>query len=342
MPEHDQQRADAPAADTFDASEPDYYATLGVRPEARTDEVRRAYHRLAKLWHPDRYMAAPPDLRARAERRMRALVAAYDTLGDPRKRRIYDLRHGRLDVSSHDVFDAAQTARYASARPASFATSHATGAYEAGHAGNPRGAGQFLALLCAIPALGILAAIFTRGIAAPGIYFAYGAVLALGGLAAWCLMEDSAPARFASHWMESEPRGAAGATADSDDVAPGEGEPTAFERLVDEALASVPEEFQEYLRNVAVLVEPEPSPEDLDRAEVPEGHTLFGLYHGVNLTRQPAAGAGPEEITIYQGPIERHCGGDPTRIREQVRATVLHELAHHFGIDHDDMPEWVR
>ena len=48
MPEHDQQRADAPAADTFDASEPDYYATLGVRPEARTDEVRRAYHRLAK------------------------------------------------------------------------------------------------------------------------------------------------------------------------------------------------------------------------------------------------------------------------------------------------------
>ena len=52
--------------------------------------------------------------------------------------------------------------------------------------------------------------------------------------------------------------------------------------------------------------------------------------------------AGPEVISIYRWPLERYCGDDPNRIRAQVLATVLHELAHHFGIDHDDMPEWVK
>jgi predicted Zn-dependent protease with MMP-like domain len=63
----------------------------------------------------------------------------------------------------------------------------------------------------------------------------------------------------------------------------------------------------------------------------------------VDVTRQGAAGAPqPEVITIYRRPIERYCRGDPDRIREQVRRTVLHELAHHFGIDHDAMPDWIR
>ncbi|HKB46326.1 MAG TPA: metallopeptidase family protein, partial [Ktedonobacterales bacterium] len=69
---------------------------------------------------------------------------------------------------------------------------------------------------------------------------------------------------------------------------------------------------------------------------------LLGLYHGVPLTLQGVHGAGPEYVSIYRGPIERHCHYDPDAIREQVRATVLHELAHHFGIDHDDMPDWVK
>jgi predicted Zn-dependent protease with MMP-like domain len=116
-----------------------------------------------------------------------------------------------------------------------------------------------------------------------------------------------------------------------------------FERLVEEALISIPAEFQEKMENVVVLVEHEPSQEVLQRMGTKEGYTLFGLYEGVPLTIQDHAGAlRPEVITIYQGPIERYCGRDPDRIREQVRRTVLHEVAHHFGIDHDEMPIWVK
>jgi predicted Zn-dependent protease with MMP-like domain len=50
----------------------------------------------------------------------------------------------------------------------------------------------------------------------------------------------------------------------------------------------------------------------------------------------------PEIITIYQRTIEAYCHEDPDRIREQVRHTVLHEVAHHFGIDHHEMPIWIR
>jgi predicted Zn-dependent protease with MMP-like domain len=115
-----------------------------------------------------------------------------------------------------------------------------------------------------------------------------------------------------------------------------------FEQLVDEALSDVPDEFRPYMENLVVRVEDEPSAETLQQAGVGPGSTLLGLYTGVPLTAQGIAGAGPEVISIYRRPIERYCGGDPNRIRAQVLATVLHELAHHFGIDHDDMPEWVK
>ena len=116
-----------------------------------------------------------------------------------------------------------------------------------------------------------------------------------------------------------------------------------FKRLIEEALISIPLEFQEKMENVVVLVEHEPSTKVLQRMGTKEGYTLFGLYEGVPLTIQDHAGAmRPEVITIYQGPIERYCNRDPGRIREQVRRTLLHEVAHHFGIDHDEMPIWVK
>jgi predicted Zn-dependent protease with MMP-like domain len=122
-----------------------------------------------------------------------------------------------------------------------------------------------------------------------------------------------------------------------------EGELSSFEQLVEEALASIPAEFKEKMENVLVRVQYEPGEEVLERVGMKKGYTLLGLYEGVPLT---AYGhnrvAHPEIITIYQRTIEAYCHGDPDRIREQVRHTVLHEVAHHFGIDHEEMPIWVR
>ena len=122
-----------------------------------------------------------------------------------------------------------------------------------------------------------------------------------------------------------------------------EGDLSSFEHLVDEALATIPEEFHQRMENVLVRVQYEPGVEVLERVGIKRGYTLLGLYEGVPLT---AFGHGrvphPEIITIYQRNIEAYCQGDPDRIREQVRHTVLHEVAHHFGIDHEEMPIWIR
>ena len=118
---------------------------------------------------------------------------------------------------------------------------------------------------------------------------------------------------------------------------------SSFERLVEEALAAIPDEFHQRMKNVFVRVQSEPSKELLNRVGIKKGYTLLGLYEGVPLTayghdRTPH----PEIITIYQRTIEAYCHGDPDRIREQVRHTVLHEVAHHFGINHQEMPIWIR
>jgi predicted Zn-dependent protease with MMP-like domain len=118
---------------------------------------------------------------------------------------------------------------------------------------------------------------------------------------------------------------------------------SAFEKMVEAALASIPFEFQEQIANLAVLVESEPDEEVLERVGVHEGETLLGLYQGVPLTSYGQRHAIlPQRITIYQRNIEAYCHGDPELIQEQVRSTVLHEVAHHFGMDHEEMPIWVR
>ena len=108
----------------------------------------------------------------------------------------------------------------------------------------------------------------------------------------------------------------------------------AFERLVDEALDELPDDIRSVMSNIAVTVEDEPPP----------GQPLLGLYQGVPLGRRGPyyAGALPDKITIYRSPIERMTGGSPELLRRQVRRTVLHEIAHHFGISDERLVELDR
>ncbi len=106
-----------------------------------------------------------------------------------------------------------------------------------------------------------------------------------------------------------------------------------FEQLVVEALDSLPEDIAGAMSNVEVVVEDEPP------ADWTDGRTLLGLYHGIPLTeRVDYTNAMPDKITIFRGPITR-IAHTPERIREQVRRTVIHEVAHHFGIDDDRLDE---
>jgi predicted Zn-dependent protease with MMP-like domain len=112
-----------------------------------------------------------------------------------------------------------------------------------------------------------------------------------------------------------------------------------FEDLVAEAIESLPEDFKEKLDNVAVVVEDLPSPAEARRYGRGGGR-LLGLYQGRPLTRRDShyGLAFPDKITIYQLNVESICRSD-AEIREEVRRTVLHEIAHHFGIDDSRLQE---
>lgn len=97
-----------------------------------------------------------------------------------------------------------------------------------------------------------------------------------------------------------------------------------FEELVSEALDRIPPELTRVMDNVAVFVDDEPSADD------PE---LLGLYEGTPLTERGEwyAGVLPDRITVYMGPTLRHCE-TPDDVVHEVAVTVVHEVAHHFGI----------
>jgi predicted Zn-dependent protease with MMP-like domain len=104
-----------------------------------------------------------------------------------------------------------------------------------------------------------------------------------------------------------------------------------FEEHVRTALDSLPPELREAMSNVEIVVEEE-NPEDPD---------IFGLYLGIPLTERGGeyAGALPDKIAVYRLPLEDEFGDDPRRLVEEIRITVLHEVAHHFGIDEERLAE---
>jgi predicted Zn-dependent protease with MMP-like domain len=107
-----------------------------------------------------------------------------------------------------------------------------------------------------------------------------------------------------------------------------------FDQLVAAAIDTLPPDLGAFMSNVAIVIEQEP----------PAGQPLLGLYQGVPLTRRGSgyAGALPDKITIYQGPLERHYGATPDTLRAAIRRVVLHEIAHHFGISDERLRELDR
>lgn len=113
-----------------------------------------------------------------------------------------------------------------------------------------------------------------------------------------------------------------------------------FEQLVNEGIKAIPQKFLEKLSNVDVVIEDEPTPEQLKKNNVRRGWTLFGLYEGVPLSERGSSYGGvlPDKITIFQKPIEE-ATHSPEEIKELVKDTVWHEIAHHFGMDEGEVRE---
>jgi predicted Zn-dependent protease with MMP-like domain len=110
--------------------------------------------------------------------------------------------------------------------------------------------------------------------------------------------------------------------------------PGEFDQLVSEAYARIPARFRKRMKNIAMVVESEPNPQQLARGGVPRGNTLLGLYEGRPLTTRSVFEpfAMPDRITIFQGPHERLAQG-PEHLAKLVEDTVWHEVAHYFGMD---------
>lgn len=116
----------------------------------------------------------------------------------------------------------------------------------------------------------------------------------------------------------------------------------AFAEVVSDALEALPEEFRERLENIQVDVEEWPSGEDLEEVGMAaeERAYLLGLYHGVPLTeRTTDYMALPDRITIYMRPILEVAGPNEEAIARHIRHTVIHEIAHYYGIDDDRLEE---
>jgi len=114
----------------------------------------------------------------------------------------------------------------------------------------------------------------------------------------------------------------------------------AFERLVVEATTLIPKRFRREMKNIAVVVEEEPSPALLAEMEIEPPDSLYGLYQGTPLTER-TWGFGnslPDKVTIFQLPIEEDCD-DEDEIRAVIGETLIHEIGHYFGLSEEEIEE---
>jgi predicted Zn-dependent protease with MMP-like domain len=112
-----------------------------------------------------------------------------------------------------------------------------------------------------------------------------------------------------------------------------------FETLVERALDELPDEFRRLLADVAIVIEDVPTPDQSSLGGMPEDGWLYGLYEGVPATEWGADYAAlPNKISLFRLPLEADFP-DPDDLAEEVRVTVIHELAHHAGIDDERLHE---
>ncbi len=112
-----------------------------------------------------------------------------------------------------------------------------------------------------------------------------------------------------------------------------------FQALIDEALGTLPQDRVKHLENVAILYEYDPTPEQRRTLALRNDQTLFGLYEGLPLSqRQGTTKIYPDKITLFKNPLCRSADSLPS-LKEQIRHTLWHEIAHYYGLDHPQIRE---
>jgi predicted Zn-dependent protease with MMP-like domain len=116
--------------------------------------------------------------------------------------------------------------------------------------------------------------------------------------------------------------------------------PTAFDRIVRQAVRRIPHEIRRHLENISISVRKRPSPEMLEDAGVPEGETLLGLFEGVSLMERTVTSPPlfPDTIFLFQEPLEEMCSSIE-ELEEEIELTVVHEVAHALGIEEERLWE---
>ena len=111
-----------------------------------------------------------------------------------------------------------------------------------------------------------------------------------------------------------------------------------FKELVDEALESIPDRFQEAMKNIAIVIEDEPTPAQLAEVDVEPPDTLLGLYEGTPLTQRQWAHGNtlPDKITLFQAPIEE-ASDDEDDVVIAITETLIHEVGHYFGLSEEEI-----
>ena len=113
-----------------------------------------------------------------------------------------------------------------------------------------------------------------------------------------------------------------------------------FEKLVNEGISSIPEKFLKRLENIDIVIEERPTNDQLKKVNIQNPFCLFGLYEGIPKTKRGSSYGMvlPDKITIFKEAIERSARNEE-EIKEIVKNTVWHEIAHHFGMNEKEVRE---